>query len=124
METMVKTRLDLDAEFRELLGSDYVYFSPPESLKLKYPCIVYHRTGANTRKADNNLYLLGFEYTVTIIDKDADSGAFGGYNAITKELDYNSDTLIEKMLKHFPMCRYVNHRVVNNLNHDTFTLYY
>lgn len=124
MATMKKTRLDLDAELREVLGSDHVYFSPPESLKLKYPCIVYHRTGGHTRKADNNLYLFGFEYTVTIIDKDADSGALDGYDRTTNELLYNSDTLIEKMLYHFPMCRYVNHRVVNNLNHDTFTLYY
>lgn len=109
----LKSRLDLDQELRDFLGSDNVYFSPPESLKLHYPCIVYHRTGGNAKRADNGLYDYIFEYTVTIIDKDCDS------QGTDSEI-----TMIEKMMKHFPMCRYSNHRVVNNLNHDTFMLYY
>lgn len=109
----MKTRLSLDNELREFLGFDNVYFSPPESLKLRYPCIVYHRTGGSSMRANNGLYAFTFEYMVTIIDKDPDSGGTA-----------NSETRIEQMLAHFPMCRYSNHRVVNNLNHDTFMLYY
>lgn len=124
MAAQKKTRLDLDRELREVLGSDNVYFSPPESIKLKYPCIVYHQTGGDTKKADNKNYTLTLQYTVTLICKDADAGAMAGYNEETGELDYDSDSFIEKMIYHFPMCNYVNHRAVNNLNHETFTLFY
>lgn len=118
METYQRrTRLELDEKLRELLGSPNVYFSPPESVKLKYPCIVYHRTGADVKNADNGVYGLHFQYTVTIIDKDPDFGKF-------KDPSWGQDSLVEAFLFRFPMCRYINHRTVNNLNHDTFYLYY
>lgn len=116
MEANRKSRLDLDKEFRELLGSNNVYFSPPESISLKYPCIVYHVDSIDTPKADNKNYFLNKRYIVTIIDDDPDSGEFDESRGLF--------SLVEKFLMHFPMCRYANHRVVNNLNHDTFYLYY
>ena len=38
------SRLNLQDKLEEVLGSKQVYFQPPESLKLKYPCIVYSRS--------------------------------------------------------------------------------
>lgn len=111
-----KSRLDLEFELRELLGSDNVYFSPPESVKLRYPCIVYHRDNMNTMTADNRNYRITTRYVVTIIDSDPDSGEYDESRGLF--------SLVEKFLQHFPMCRYANHRFVNNLNHDTFYLYY
>ena len=35
------TRLQLQAQLEEMLGSRNVYYQPPESVKLEYPAIVY-----------------------------------------------------------------------------------
>lgn len=43
--------LDLQREFQALCKN--VYFQPPESVKLLYPCIVYKRSAGDTRFADN-----------------------------------------------------------------------
>ena len=43
-DTVMETRrLELDADLRALLGSTNVYFQPPETKKLKYPCFIYER---------------------------------------------------------------------------------
>ena len=116
MDQMRKSRLDLDKEFRELLGSNNVYFSPPESIKLKYPCIVYHMDNIDVKRANNRIYNHTTRYIVTLVDEDPDSGEFDDSRGLS--------SLREKFLYHFPMCEYANHRVVNNMNHDTFYLYY
>ena len=40
----MKTRYELHEFLCEILGSRNVYFQPPESVKMKYPAIVYERT--------------------------------------------------------------------------------
>ena len=50
-------RLILDAKLRRILGSENVYFEPPQSLKMKYPCIRYSRSRIDTIHADNKAYL-------------------------------------------------------------------
>lgn len=57
----------------EILGSDHCYFSPPASIQMEYPCIVYHREANDDRYADNQKYLSNHRYTVTVIDEDPDS---------------------------------------------------
>ena len=51
------TNLDRRLQFHrilcEILGSEYVYFQPPESKKLHYPCIVYNRATGLSNYADN-----------------------------------------------------------------------
>ena len=66
-------RLDLSKVLHEVLGSDNVYFQPPPSLKMKFPCIVYERVRINTRFADNSPYQLIDVYQVTHIDTNPDS---------------------------------------------------
>ena len=51
-------RLDLQTELEELLGSRNVYFQPPESLRMNYPCIRYTRSSGETTFADNKPYTL------------------------------------------------------------------
>lgn len=53
-----------------IMGSRNVYFSPPENLKLVYPCIVYSLSKMDPLKADDINYLDKTSYTVTLIDKD------------------------------------------------------
>jgi len=70
---MEKTRLTLQTELETFLGSRNVYYQPPESIKLKFPCIIYELSRINKVPADNTAYLKHKEYTVTIVHLDADS---------------------------------------------------
>ena len=106
-KTLLDRRLELDSVLRVLLGesSSNCYFQPPESVKLKYPCIVYHRNSANTIYANNKPYRFRPGYTLTIISKDPD------------------DELVAKVSK-LPLCRFDRHFTKDNLNHDVFTIYW
>jgi hypothetical protein len=98
-------RLDLQAVLETLLGSENVYFQPPENIQMQYPCIVYQRYNAHTRFADDAPYTVTRRYQVTLVDADPDSPIF------------------EKVAS-LPMCLHNRFFVVNNLNHDVFNLYY
>lgn len=100
------SRLNLHEELCALLGTRNVYYQPPESVKLKYPCIVYSRTGADTEYADDKIYNMTYQYTVQYISQDPDSD-------LARELAF-----------HFPYCRYMRRFVVDNLYHDNLNLYY
>lgn len=100
-----RTRDELHEILCNILGSRNVYFQPPESLKLKYPCIVYERSYIRMIRADNGIHKASNEYTVTIIDEDPDS------------------EVPAKMLT-LSYCRFDRHFVSDNLNHDVFRLYY
>ena len=102
---MRKNREDLHEILCEILGSRNVYFQPPESLKLKYPCIVYERSYIRMIRADNDIYQANKEYTVTVIDEDPDS-------------------LIPDKMIALKYCAFDRHFVADNLNHDVFRIYY
>lgn len=117
----MRTRLDLQAELEEILGSNQVYFSPPESIKLKYPCIVYTRSSIDSRNANNKVYLKPYRYTVTLIDRDPDSEAFKKREKYEGE---EANSLVERLLLHFKYCSHDRTFATDNLNHDVFTIYY
>lgn len=102
---MAKTRIELQTILEEILGSRNVYFQPPESLKLKYPAIIYHLNDIETIAADNRAYIKNKRYMVTLIDKDPDND------------------LTEKILD-LPMCSFDRRYAADNLTHDVFTLYF
>ena len=52
-------RLDLHEILVDALGSGNVYFQPPASLKMVYPCIRYNRATADAKFANNGLYNVG-----------------------------------------------------------------
>ena len=100
------SRLDLDSELRDFINSENVYFQPPESIKMNYPCIVYKRYSGNTIYANNMPYGYTQAYEVTIIDKNPDSD------------------LVKRMPTRFPMSQYSRHFAFENLNHDVFIVFY
>ncbi len=100
------SRLELHKEFEELIGNRNVYYQPPASYKIKYPCIVYQQARPSTRKADNFSYLRVPAYSVTIISKDP-------------EFD-----LPKRMTEHFQYCSEDRFFTADNLNHWALTLYY
>ena len=98
-------RLDLQAELEELLGSRNVYFQPPASVRINYPAIVYTRSDIDNTFADDSVYMQSHFYEVTVIDEDPDS------------------KIVEAVSK-LPACRFSRHFTSENLNHDTFIIYY
>lgn len=98
-------RTDLQSLLETLLGSDYVYFQPPESVKIEYPCIIYGRASGKTHFADDNPYIHKKRYQVMVIDKDPDSD-------------------IPDKVAALPTCVFIRHYNTNNMNHDVYNLYY
>lgn len=100
------TRKDLHNELKEVLGSNNVYFQPPESITLSYPCIIYSRDKSDDRKADNYLYLHRNGYNVMIITRDPESDI--GF----------------KLMKHFMLCSFNRNYISDKLYHEVYTIYY
>lgn len=101
------SRLELHEELCNLLGSRNVYFQPPESIKMQYPCIRYSISGMPKLNANDKVYLKTCNtYAITVIDTDPDS-----------------DISI-RILTHFPMARFDRAYTSNNLNHHTLTVNY
>jgi hypothetical protein len=101
----MRPRTELQTLLETVIGSKQVYFQPPSSLQIKYPCIVYERSNANTIFADNYPYKSDKRYTITVIDKDPDS------------------LIPDKVLK-LQQCNYDRHFTADNLHHDVFNLYF
>lgn len=99
------SRLNLHELLGNIPGVSKVYFQPPESVKLIYPCIIYERNNIRTFQADDDLYNYKKSYTITVIDKNPDS-------AIPDELE---------KLRYCTIDRFYT---ADNLNHWIFTIYY
>jgi len=99
------TRLELQDILVSILGSANVYFQPPPTMSLKYPCILYRRERINTEFANNLPYKHKKRYSVTLIDSNPDS------------------LIIDKLLM-LPACIFDRHYTSNGLNHDVYTLYF
>lgn len=106
MGTINRTRIGLHEKLCGILGSTNVYYDPPESIKLKYPCIIYHQTSGDHAYSGNKTYLYTPSYEITTISKDAD------------------DNFVERMVSEFEMIRHGSRYTAENLYHDTFTLYW
>lgn len=63
-------RLLLQTELESILGSDQVFFQPPDNVSLTYPCIVYSWSKGSTMHADSRPYLFVPLYDITVIEKD------------------------------------------------------
>ena len=91
------SRIELQQQLEAVLGSRNVYFQPPESLKLKYPCIVYDLAIIESVKADDKNYLLHNRYTVTLIhtdpDNDVKSDIMVWFDKIAMDRIYAKDNL-------------------------------
>lgn len=103
--TNLERRLELHEILCDILGSRNVYFQPPESMKMKYPAIVYSRADIDNDYADDGVYLSRRRYSVTVIDEDPDSEIVDAVALLAT-------------------CKHSRHYVNDNLNHDVFTLYY
>jgi hypothetical protein len=98
-------RLGLHELLVGLMVPNKVYFQPPSSIKLTYPCIIYELATVNVWYANSEKYSHKTAYTVTVIDQNPESELF---DAIF-DLRY---------------CKFDRAFVSDNLNHFVFTLFY
>lgn len=105
------SRLSLQSELKSLIGvradgKQNVYFQPPESVKLNYPCICYKLARPEVRRADNKVYKHTQCYEITVIYKDSEN---------------DLPTILLNHFTHIDLNRYF---VSDNLYHSVLTLYY
>ena len=101
----MKKRIELHEILCGILGSRNVYYQPPESVKMKYPAIVYSRNDIKNGYSNNSVYIQSRAYLITVIDKNPDS-------------EY-----VDKIAQ-LPLCGFVRNYRADNLNHDVFLIYY
>lgn len=99
------SRLNLQQKLEDLLGTRYVYFQPPPSMKMNFPCIVYERARLDPDFADNLPYKIDKVYYVTFIYTDPDSE-------------------IPLELAKLPMCVHQRNYRQDNKYYDQFRLVY
>lgn len=74
----MKTEMEIQREaLHDILcnipGVSKVYYQPPASISLKYPCLLYDFSNYTTIYADNIRIYNWPEYTLTLVDKDPES---------------------------------------------------
>ena len=99
-------RLTLHAELIRILGSNNVYFQPPESLKMKYPCIRYKKARPRVNHADDIRYFKKNHYEITVIDTNPDTD------------------IPDRITDNFEFCSIERYYNSNNLTHCALDLYY
>lgn len=102
----MESRLELHERFREILRSRNVYYQPPSTVQMQYPCIRYNLAGIDHKRASNGIYKNTNRYEVIVIDYDPESEIY------------------REILNTFPMCSFDRSYTANNLNHFVLTLYY
>ena len=89
-----------------LLGiTGHVYFQPPPTLVMEYPCIRYERDDLDSTFANNSPYRHLTRYSVTVIDPNPDSD-------------------IPMAVANLPMCVFDRFYTAEKLNHDVFKLFF
>lgn len=100
----MEARLELQVLFEKLLDSRNVFYQTPESVKMKYPAIVYSLHDFDIKHASNQIYKQSPYYEVILIDSNPES------------------EFVEKILR-IPYCRFTTHYKADNLNHFVFNIY-
>jgi len=97
------SRLELQTLLETITA--HVYFQPPPSVSMNYPCIVYRLDNIDIRHANNKPYSWQNAYLITVIDQSPDS-------------------TIPDAVKVLPGVIFDRSYTANNLNHFVFRLYF
>jgi hypothetical protein len=106
----MERRLELHNKFIDILGTkeedeSRVYFDPPASKEMEYPCIKYSLSGMDQKYANNALY-----------------AGMNRYEIIT--IDYDPDSVIHSEIIKLPMCKFDRAYTADGLHHKVYTLYH
>ena len=88
--------------------SNNVYYNPPTSIRMSYPCFRFAENNTYTIRADNVAYLNHRRWVITYITTDEEE----------------VETVINRMLNHFMMCNNETVYKADNLIHIVFNLYF
>ena len=98
-------RTSLQVELERLAGRN-VYFQPPATVQLVYPCVIYNLNAGDAKRADDSVYMYTNRFELIFI-----------YRKPNVEI-------IEQVLRTFPMCSVSRVYIADNLYHYVFNLYY
>lgn len=98
-------RLELHELLCTILGSRHVYFQPPPTIQLVYPCIIYSLKDILTHMGDDTKYIKRKAYDIIVVDEDPDSSIPDKIG----ELQYSS---------------FKTQYVTDQLYHTTYQLYF
>lgn len=98
-------RMELQKKLCSILGTNNVYFEPPENIKIDYPCFIYELEIPLNVTANNQSYILFTHYNIVYIDSNPDND------------------MIKKLIQNFKNISAGNPYTVNNLHHYPFDLY-
>ena len=97
---MAKSRQQLSEILNKIMGvPKRVYFQPPATIKMSYPCIIYKFDDIDTTFADNK------KYVVMVVTRDPDSD-------------------LPMKIAQLPMCTMNRAYPSDNLYHYVFDLYF
>ena len=97
-------RLELHGELLEM--APYAYYDPPSSVRLQYPCFIYHLSRVRPLFADNRIYQKYPCYMVTYISPSV------------------SDYIVNEFLDRFKYCRFDRSYTADELHHYVFEVFY
>lgn len=100
---MARDRSELQSIFKAMV--EHVYFQPPSTIRMQYPCILYKRDYASVTFADNIKYLGKKRYLVTVIDDDPDS-------------------VLPAMVDSLPYSSFDRFYTGDDLNHDVYNVFF
>lgn len=100
-----RDRKELQDILEEILGSGKVYFQPPATARMEYPCIIYTLETRNIEHANNRPYRQMKRYLITVVDS-------------------NPDSTIGDRVAQLPTAQFGRSYKADQLNHQTFRVYF
>lgn len=99
-------RLELSNKLRTLIGNSNIYYQPPASVEIKYPCVIYNMGKGSTKHANDSVYNYVHSYELKFIFKKP------------------NEMIVKKVLKSLTLCSFDRVYVSDNLYHYVFNVYY
>ena len=98
-------RLEFHEILCEILGSRNVYFQPPASIAIQYPCILYMIKSKKPEFANDFKYQLRDCYDVIYVDRDPDSD-------------------VPDRISDLELSAFDRHYIADNLHHSVYSVYF
>lgn len=105
VQSLKTTRELFHQRICDLVGPDVsVYYQPPSSVKMKYPCLVYELSYIDNMYADDGVWMPSLRYDLMVIDR-------------------NPDSYLVDLVSTLPYCSFDRAFVSDGLNHTVFRVY-
>ena len=99
-------RLELSDKLRSIIGNDNVYFQPPSSTIIQYPCVIYNERRGSTTYANDSVYNYVKSYEIKFIFKKL------------------NESIVKNVLKSLTLCSFDRVYIADNLYHYVFIVHY